>query len=179
MRLYRALTPVSAILLLLMISSHAKADKGDAYFGYSRVGANMFAPNTPGMNGWQAAVHVKMIPFFGVEGDVSRFSQSPSGFSENATLAMFGPRFTAHAAGYYVFAHALGGLVHESSTVTTLPPNSYNAASYALGGGADVPIFLGLKLRGTIDYLGNSNAPGAGSRTPNHYRFGVGVSYHF
>jgi hypothetical protein len=66
-----------ASLLLLTPSAQARAAaKADAYFGYSRVGANLYAANTSGMNGWQAAVHVKPIPFFGVEGDVSHYSQS-------------------------------------------------------------------------------------------------------
>ncbi|MGB8030626.1 MAG: outer membrane beta-barrel protein [Terracidiphilus sp.] len=171
---------LAALTLLLVPSAQARAaDKADAYFGYSRVGANLYAPNTSGMNGWQAAAHVKLIPFVGIEGDVSRYSQNPAGLSENVTLVMFGPRVTAHAAGFSVFAHGLAGLAHESATVTTYPSTSYNAASYALGAGADVPVFLGLKLRVTGDYLGNSKAPSTGSAAPGHYRIGVGVAYHF
>jgi hypothetical protein len=171
---------LAAFLLLLVPSAQARAaSKADAYFGYSRVGANLFAPNTSGMNGWQAAVHIKPIPFVGLEGDVSRYSQHPAGLSENATLVLFGPRVTVHAAGFSVFAHALGGLAHESATVTTNPATSYNAASYAVGAGADFPLFLGFKLRATGDYLGNSKAPSTGSAAPGHYRFGVGVAYHF
>jgi hypothetical protein len=91
---------------------------------------------------------------------------------------MFGPRVTVHAAGFSVFAHGLGGIAHQNGTVTTYPGTGYDAASYALGGGADIPVFLGLKLRATGDYLGNSQAP-AGSYSPSYYRFGVGVAYHF
>jgi hypothetical protein len=171
---------LAAFLLLLVPLPQARAaSKADAYFGYSRVGDNLYAPNTSGMNGWQAAAHVKIMPFFGIEGDVSRYSQHPAGLSENATLVMFGPRVTVHAAGFSVFAHALGGLAHESATVTTFSSTSYNAASYALGGGADVPLFLWLKLRVTGDYLGNSNAPSSGSAAPQHYRIGAGVAFHF
>jgi hypothetical protein len=180
MKLRIVAASLAAFLLLLVSSSRARgADKGDAYFGYTRVGANMFGPNDPGMNGWQAALHVKMIPFFGIEGDVSHYGQHPSGLSESTTLAMFGPRVTAHAAGFSVFAHALGGLVHDSADIPLQPSVSYTAASYALGGGADVPLFLGFKLRGTVDYLGNSNEPSSGSRAPQHYRAGVGLAYHF
>ncbi|MGO8935512.1 MAG: outer membrane beta-barrel protein [Terracidiphilus sp.] len=171
---------LAALLLLLVPSSPAWAgSKADVYFGYSRVGANLYAPNTSGMNGWQAAAHIKPIPFVGIEGDVSRYSQNPAGLAENVTLVMFGPRVTVHAAGFSVFAHGLAGLAHESATVTTFPSTSYNAASYALGAGADLPLFLGFKLRATGDYLGNSNAPSSGSQAPAHYRFGVGVAYHF
>jgi hypothetical protein len=171
---------LAAFLLLLVPSAQARAaSKADAYFGYSRVGANLYAPNTSGMNGWQAAVHIKPMPFVGIEGDVSRYTQSPSGFSEQVTQVLFGPRVTVHAAGFYLFAHGLGGFLHQSATVTTFSPTSYSAAGYAVGGGADFPLFLGLKLRATGDYLGNSKAPSSGSAAPEHYRIGVGVAYHF
>lgn len=175
----------ASLLAILMFSlvplgraAHGHKQTADAYFGYSRAGANLYAPYTPGMNGWQLAVHIKPMPFIGVEGDVSRYSQSISGFSQQVTLVMGGPRVTVHAAGLSVFAHALGGLAHQYGTVTTYPSASYDAVSYALGAGADMPLFLGLKLRATGDYLGNSKAPSA-SYSPAHYRFGVGVAYHF
>lgn len=169
-----------AFLLLLVPSAQAwGADKADVYFGYSRVGANLYAPNTPGMNGWQGSLRVKAFSIVGIEGDVSHYSQNPLGLSEQVTLAMFGPRVTVRAAGFSVFAHGLAGLAHESATIPFQPTVSYNAASYALGAGADVPLFLGFKLRATGDYLGNSKAPSSGSPAPAHYRIGVGVAYHF
>jgi hypothetical protein len=173
---------LSVVLVMLMClaapAAYARRAKADVYFGYSRVGANLYAVYTPGMNGWQFAAHVKPLPFVGFEGDVSRYSQTIRGFSQQATLVMFGPRVTAHAAGFGVFAHGLGGIAHQNATVTFYPGTGYNATSYALGGGADLPLLLGLKLRATGDYLGNSDAPSA-SYSPSHYRFGVGVAYHF
>jgi hypothetical protein len=168
-----------ALLFSLVSAAEKRAPGADVYGGYSRVGANLYGPNTPGMNGWQFAMHVKPIPFVGIEGDVSRYTQNPLGLSQQVTLVMFGPRLTVHAAGISVFAHGLGGLVHESATIPFLPTVSYNAASYAFGAGADVPLFLGFKLRVTGDYLGNSNAPSSGSRPPSHFRAGVGIAYHF
>jgi opacity protein-like surface antigen len=168
-----------ALLLSLVSAAEKRTAKADVYGGYSRVGANLYGPNTSGMNGWQFAMHVKPMPFVGIEGDVSRYTQNPLGLSQQVTLVMFGPRVTVHAAGISVFAHGLGGLAHESATIPFLPTVSYNATSYALGAGADVPLFLGFKVRVTGDYLGNSKAPSSGSPSPSHYRFGVGVAYHF
>lgn len=180
MKLRALAASLAAFLLLLVPSARARAaDKADAYFGYSRVGANLFAPSTSGMNGWQGSLHVKAISVFGVEGDVSRYSQSPAGFSEHVTNIMFGPRATLGLAGFSVFAHALAGLAFQSATVTIFPSTSYTAASLAVGGGADLPLFLKFKLRVSGDYLGNSKAPSTGSAAPGHYRFGVGVAYHF
>jgi len=171
--------PLAAFLLLLVPSSRAWAgSKADVYFGYSRVGANLYGPYESGMNGWQAAAHIKPIPFVGIEGDVSRYSQNPVGLSQQVLLVMFGPRVTVHAAGLSVFAHGLAGLAHQSATIPFQPTVSYNAASYALGAGADLPLLFGFKLRATGDYLGNSDAPPS-RYSPSHYRFGVGVAYHF
>jgi len=165
--------------LLFSLAPCARAKTtADAYFGYSRVGANLYQPYTSAMNGWQFAMHVKPIPFVGVEGDVAHYSQSPSGFSESVMTFMFGPRVTVHAAGFSLFAHGLAGVAHETATVTIYPQTSYDAASYALGGGADIPLFLGFKLRVTGDYLGNTKAP-ASQYSPSHYRFGAGLAYHF
>jgi len=171
---------LSLAVSLLSLAPAARAKTtADAYFGYSRVGANLYAPNTSGMNGWQFAMHVKPLPFVGGEGDVAHYGQTVNGFSESVTTVMFGPRVTVHAAGFSVFAHGLAGLAHESGSPASFPQISYDALSYALGGGADISLFLGFKLRVTGDYLGNSKAPGAGSAAPSHYRFGAGLAYHF
>jgi opacity protein-like surface antigen len=181
MKLYRFFAIACGVLVMLVPPAQASAVKADAFFGYSRVGANLYAPNTPGMNGWQFAMHVKPLPFLGVEGDVSRYGADAGAGSQHATLVMFGPRVTAHGVGFSVFGHALGGFAHVSSTVVPLfPETSYNSTSYALGGGADIPLILGFKLRATGDYLGNSKAPSSeGSDAPQHFRIGVGVAYHF
>jgi Outer membrane protein beta-barrel domain len=169
----------AAILFLSAPAARARDARTDVYLGYSRVGANLYSPNTPGMNGWQLAMHIKPIPFVGIEGDVSRYGASIGAGSQHATLIMFGPRLTVGAARISVFAHALGGIDHfTSNVVNPFPAASYTAISYALGGGMDFPLLLpGLKLRVTGDYLGNSNAPSAPS--PSHYRIGFGVAYHF
>lgn len=170
---------LGALLFSLGPSAQAKSVSGDAYFGYSRAGANLYSPNTAGMNGWQVAAHVKPMPFLGIEGDVSHYGADVGAGSQHATLIMFGPRLTVHGAGFSVFAHGLAGTVHFSSNaVAFLPGISYNAASYALGGGVDLPVFLSLKLRVTGDYLGNTDAPSS-QYSPSHYRLGAGVAWHF
>ena len=180
----RNLAAIFALLVfsIAFVGQARGADKADVYFGYSRVGSNLYAANTSGMNGWQAAAHVKFLPFVGAEGDISHYGVSSSGFSQHVTLVMFGPRVTVHAVGFSAFAHALGGVAHETATLTTFPGVGYNAGSYALGGGADIPVFLGLKFRVAGDYVGNGKAPTAsdsGGHGPSHYRVGVGLAYHF
>lgn len=170
-----ALTVLAILFFSFAIPAHAR-DKTDIYLGYSRAGADLFSPNTPGMNGWQLAMHVKPIPFVGIEGDLSRYGANVGAGSQHATLVMFGPRVTVGALGFSVFAHALGGFDHFSSNAVSGSPSvSSTGTSYALGGGMDIPVFLGLKVRVTGDYLGDNDAPVG----PSHYRAGVGVAYHF
>ena len=167
------------LLFYFVPAAHAKSAKGDVYFGYSRAGANLYGPYTPGMNGWQIAAHIKPMPFLGFEGDVSHYGADVGAGTQHATLFMFGPRVTVHGAGFSVFAHGLAGGVHFTSNAVAFEPSiGYDATSYALGGGADLPLSFKLKLRVTGDYLGNSDAPSS-NYSPSHYRFGVGVAYHF
>jgi hypothetical protein len=170
---------LAALLFSLAPVAQAKSPKADAYFGYSRVGANLYSPYTSGMNGWQFAAHVKPMPFLGIEGDLSHYGANVGAGTQHATLIMFGPRVTVHGAGFSVFAHGLAGNAHFSSNaVAGLSGISYDAVSYALGAGADIPVFLSLKLRVTGDYLGNTDAPPS-SYSPSHYRIGVGAAWHF
>jgi hypothetical protein len=179
MKRYSWFVLLGVLIFSLMPVAHARKVKADAYFGYSHVGANLYAPYTPGMNGWQFALQVRPIPLVGVEGDVSHYGADAGAGSQHVTLVMFGPRVTAHAVGFSVFAHALGGPGRLTSTVVPgFPSSGTTFISYAIGGGGDAPIFLGLKLRAMVDYLGNSNAPSS-RYSPSHYRVGVGLAYHF
>ena len=166
------------LLISFVSPAQKKSDKADVYFGYSRVGANLYDVYTPGMNGWQLAAHIKPTRFVGVEGDVSHYSQNLSGFTQQVTLVMFGPRVTVGAKGFSVFGHGLGGIAHQNGTVTIYPSIGYDSTSYALGGGAEMPLSHGFKLRISGDYLGNSKAP-TSDYSPSHFRTGVGISYHF
>src|SRR5208337_4345619 len=86
------LLPILCLIAVLSFPSAAKAlgPKGDAFVGYSRVDANAFYPNVGGLNGWQAALHLKVRRFVGVEGDVAQY-----GLGANSTL----PRTTTFMAG--------------------------------------------------------------------------------
>jgi hypothetical protein len=169
---------LGALLFSFAPAAQAKGVKADAYFGYSRVGANMYAVNTPGMNGWQLAVDVRPIRLVGIEGDISHYSQNVQGFSQQVLLVMAGPRVTVGAKGFDVFVHSLWGVAHENAKLTSFPGVGYDALSYALGGGGDIPIAFGLKLRATADYLGNGRAQSS-QYSRSHFSAGVGLAYYF
>lgn len=166
------------ILLSMAVPAHAAKTAADAYFGYSRTGANLYGPNTPAMNGWQLAIHVKPMPFVGIEGDVSRYGANAGAGSQDLGLVMLGPRATVHAAGLSLFAHALGGFGEFGTNVVRSFPSTNTFASYAFGGGGDLPLLLRFNLRVTGDYLGDTFSRPF-KYSPEHYRIGAGVALHF
>jgi hypothetical protein len=82
---------------LLLGASEVRAQgpipKGDAYFGYSRTGNDAFYPGVGGLNGWEAALFVKIHkPFLGVEADVSHYGLGANSAIPRTTAVMAGPR---------------------------------------------------------------------------------------
>ena len=148
---------LAVVLFSLVPAAEARGVKSDVYFGYSRVGANLYNVYTPGMNGWQAAAHFKPFPFVGIEGDVSRFSANAGAGSQNVTLVMFGPRVTVRAKRLQCLcSRTRRGCPRVEQSCLLLPRDFLQRCQLALGGGADVPMHLGFQLRMTGDYLGNA-----------------------
>jgi len=164
-------------LFVLPAVSHAIipfVPKADVYVGYSRLGSDAFYSDTSGLNGWQGALNVKVMPFVGIEGDVSQFGLGTSSDKVRTTTYLFGPRVTVGALGVRVFAHGLVGGEHSSSSGNaSVDGSSY---TYALGGGVDLPLVPLFSWRITGDYL---EAPNLTTENGNHYRFGTGLVFRF
>ncbi|HTW61422.1 MAG TPA: hypothetical protein VMD55_06395 [Terracidiphilus sp.] len=146
----------------------AKAQSNnDAFFGYSRLGSNLFRSGTPGLNGWEGDLHIHVKPFVGVEGDLAHYGVGASRSTARSTTVLFGPRVTLKAAGFHLFAHAMIGGEHTSSSTTY---------AYALGGGVDVPIRLMFAWRVQADRI---SAPTASPSNATHARFTTGLVFRF
>ncbi len=161
-------------LLSFSVAAHAGAPKGDAYLGFSRLGTDVFYPNTGGLWGWGGALNIKVKPFLGVEGDVSQYGLGANSTIPRTTNFMGGPRITVGAAGFRAYVHGLAGAEHSanSSGVAISGTN----LSYALGGGVEFRIapFFGWRVAG--DYLG---APTLSPSTSTHYRVSSGLVFRF
>ena len=146
----------------------------DAYFGYSRLGSDTFYPNVGGLNGWNAAVHIHMKPFLGVEGDVAHYGLGADASVPKTTTYLFGPRVTLKAAGIALFAHGLIGGEHSSNSAgVDINDSSF---AYALGGGVDLPLLPFFAWRVGADRMtAPSLSPGEGQK----YRFNTGVVLRF
>jgi hypothetical protein len=160
-------------LLLLALPCAARAANGDVYFGYSRLGANAFHANTPGLNGWQAAGQVKFIPFVGVDLDVAHYGLGAAATLPHTTTVMIGPRVTVGIPGVHVWGHGLVGAEHSSNSGAIISSTSITLDA---GAGADFSILPYLAWRISGDYI---NAPNQSPSTADRYRFGTGLALHF
>ncbi|MFP5237244.1 MAG: hypothetical protein ACLGSD_15205 [Acidobacteriota bacterium] len=160
---------------LLVPAAQAQLRNSDAFFGYSRLGSNAFYPNTGGLNGWDAAVHIHLAPFFGGEADVSHWGIGASAATPKTTSVMVGPRLTVKALGFSVFAHGLIGGEHSSNSGGGVSVSG-GAFTYAIGGGLDVPLlpFFAWRVGGDRIDAPTSNPSGA-----NHYRINMGLVFRF
>jgi hypothetical protein len=160
-------------LLTLPMAARAAGPEGDAYFGYSRLGANAFNSNTPGLNGWEAEGQVKFIPFVGVDADVAHYGLGAASSVPHTTTVMIGPRVTVGAAGVHVFAHGLFGAEHSSNSGGVI---SGTSVAVDAGAGVDFRLLPFFGWRVNADYI---DAPGHSPAGGDHYRFGTGLVFRF
>lgn len=167
-----ALIFLATAVAALPPAARALGPGGDVYFGYSRLGANAFFPNTPGLNGWEAEGQLKFIPFIGIDADVSHYGLGAASSVAHTTMFMAGPRLTLGAAGVHVYAHALAGGEHSSNSGTL----TGTSLTVDAGGGIDFRLVPFFAWRITADYV---DAPTLSPTTADHYRFGTGLVFRF
>jgi hypothetical protein len=168
--------PVFLLLLPALPAAYGLGPKGDAFVGYSRTGTDTFYANSGGLNGWQAALHIRPSRFLGIEGDVAHYGLGADSQVPRTTTYMAGPRVTVGVIGIQVFLHGLLGGEH-SSNGNDISGNIYgNAFAFAVGGGADLPIAPIVKLRLVIDHL---SAPSISPSSGSQVRFTAGFAVHF
>jgi hypothetical protein len=155
-------------------AARALGPKGDAFLGFGRTGTDTFYPNVGGLNGWEGALHVKVKPLVGIEGDVAHYGLGASSTVPRTTTFMAGPRVTVGALGIKVFAHALAGGEHSANSSGL--SISGGALTYALGGGVDVRIAPFFAWRVAGDYL---SAPTQSPATGTRARVSTGLVFRF
>jgi hypothetical protein len=173
-RLHRVLISLTAIVFFASTGlAHAIPPNADVWMGVSRLGANTINAGAGGQWGWQGALHVKIKPLLGVEGDVSQYGWGSNASVPHTTMALFGPRVTVGALGVKLFVHALGGVEHSAASDGSL---SNTAAAYAGGGGIDLPLAPFFKWRVMADYV---NAPTVSPAGSAHARYSTGLVFRF
>lgn len=172
---FRCFVPAIFALVLIGIASsaHAQLRNHDAYIGYSRLGSGAFYPNTGGLNGWNAALHIHLRPFLGAEGDVAHYGLGASASTPKTTTVLVGPRVTVKAVGVALWAHGLIGGEHSSNSTNTISGGTF---AYAIGGGVDLPVMPFFAWRVAGDRI---SAPTISPSSGSQFRFNTGLVFRF
>lgn len=162
---------IAFTLLILSTASRAQVlpRSGNAFFGYSYSGGQVFNPGAIGihMNGWEGSAEGKFLPWLGGVADLDwhyggttvtcsvvgpncpslRFRLNGSRVS-----LLFGPRASTNFGKYTFFAQFLLGLTFQTVAAGT---NSTSDRSFsdAVGGGVDYKLLKSVALRGQADWI--------------------------
>jgi hypothetical protein len=176
MRNHSILILVAACIFLAPArSASAQLRNHDAFLGYSRLGSDAFYPNVGGLNGWEAALHIHLRPFFGVEGDVAHYGLGADAAVPRTTTVLVGPRISLKAAGINLFVRGMVGGEHSANgNVGT--HISGGALAYDFGGGVDLPIAPFFAWRLSADRI---SAPTVSPSGGTPARFNTGLVFRF
>lgn len=167
-------------ILAMILCSCAWAQiptKGNAFFGYSYDHTAISQGDDGSLNGWEASLEGKLVPWVGLVVDVDGHYGSRNYGGINADVAehnaLFGPRVSVQVKRFRPFAEALVGVGHisRSSGVS----DSDTSFANAVGGGLDYRVAGPISLRGQLDWV-NTRFYGSGQ---NGVRFSTGVAIHF
>jgi len=184
---------VTFTLLTLSVIGRAQVipKSGNAFFGYSYSGGQVFNPGPIGvhMNGWEGSAEGKFLPWLGAVADLdwhyggTRVTCSAVGpncpslrFRLNGSREslLFGPRVSTEFGKYTFFAQFLLGLTFQSVAAGT---NSRSDRSFsdAFGGGVDYKLLQSVAWRGQVDWVQTRLFRGSQSNV----RISTGVVFRF
>ena len=142
---------------------------GNAFFGYSYSGGQVFNPGAIGirMNGWEGSAEGKFLPWLGGVADldwhyggagITCTTTGPGCPSLRSRLngsrhsILFGPRVSTSFGKYTPFAHFLLGLTFQADAVGTTS-TSDRSFSDGVGGGIDYQFLKNVAWRGQLDWI--------------------------
>ena len=186
-----------SLFLLVGLASAQVPTSGNIFFGYSYESASSSAldfanAGRANLNGWEASLEGKVLPWVGIVADFAGHYGSQSfqfdvGGAPAAVdvdghefTVMFGPRISAPIGKFRPFAEFLFGVGHITTTASTplesdfAQPSDTSFAT-ALGGGIDYKIMKPLALRFQGDYVQTRFFSG----TQNDVRLSTGVVFKF
>ncbi len=164
---------------------------GNVFFGYSYMSADL-GNDRANLNGWNASVEGKVLPFLGIVADFDGHYGSPGKLTNGACplLAgscafstsnsfnqhdyLFGPRASVTVGNVRPFANFLVGFAHVNESGGLLT-NSDTSFAYAVGGGVDYHLVPLVSLRGAVDMVQTRFF----SNTQNNVRISTGIAFHF
>jgi hypothetical protein len=178
---------ISGVLLgIFLAAGMAQAQiptSGNIFVGYSFSQAE--ASPTVNLNGWEASLEGKFLPWVGIVGDFGAtygtsmvtFPCPPNVFqcgTINSDVKrytyLFGPRVSVPVGRFTAFAQFLVGAAHINDFGST-----DNSFATAIGGGIDYRLIHGLAVRLQGDEI-HTNFFDTGE---NHFRFSAGIDIRF
>jgi hypothetical protein len=168
------------LFLMAILATTALAQiptKGNAFFGYSYDRTPIAANDTTSLNGWDASLEGKFLPWIGLVLDVDGHYGNHNFSSTTADLTahnvLFGPRVSVQVRRFRPFGEFLVGVGHVSRTNGI--SDSDTSFADAVGGGLDYRIVGPLAARAQLDWI-NTRFYGEGQ---NGVRFSTGIALHF
>ena len=179
------MTKVARALLVLAMAAAAEAQipGGNIFFGYSNAGGEIGPSNQKNLNGWEASLEGKFLPFLGAVLDLSEHFGSgnvlicsvgcTAGHVDTRRyMFMLGPRLSISVGKFTPFAQALFGAGHVTNSAFLGSDTSF---ATAIGGGLDYKLIKGLAWR----FQGDELHTRFYDRTQNHFRFSTGIVLRF
>jgi opacity protein-like surface antigen len=181
-----------ATLVVLTTAACAQVPSGNVFLGYSYMSADLGSTNRTNLNGWNASVEGKLLPFIGIVGDFSgHYGSAPLAVNPTCTAVigarcsslsastnihsfLFGPRVSVSVQKLRPFAHFLVGAAHMSESASLLS-SSDTSFAYAVGGGVDYHLVPLVSWRVQADLLQTRFF----SNTQNNVRISTGLAIHF
>jgi hypothetical protein len=168
------------MVLLLIAASTAWAQiptKGNVFVGYSFDRTPIASNDTSNLNGWEATLEGKFLPWIGLVVDVDGHYGSHNFSGTNADITahnvLFGPRVSVTVKRFRPFAEFLAGVGHISRSNGI--SDSDTSFTDGVGGGLDYRVFGPVTWRGQLDWI-NTRFYGQGQ---NGVRFSTGIAFHF
>jgi len=146
------------VSLLTLLASAAWAQiptKGNVFLGYSYDRTSVVSNDTSNLNGWDATLEGKFLPWIGLVADVDGHygNHNFGGTSADVTAhnVLFGPRVSVQVQRFRPFAEFLVGAGHisRSNGISDSDTSFVNA----VGGGLDYRLAGPVTLRGQLDWI--------------------------
>lgn len=159
------------MVLLTILTGIACAQtptKGNVFFGYSYNRTEVVSNDATNLNGWNASLEGKLLPWIGIVADLG--GTYGGGVTEYNFL--FGPRISVQAGRYRPFAELLIGASHIGIRNGGASDTSFGDA---VGGGLDYRVAGPLAARAQLDWIHTRFF----SNGQNDVRFSTGIVVRF
>lgn len=174
---------IAIVVALLLMSAAGFAQiptSGNVYVGYALFNGSTGFTDTGTLNGWDASLEGKIVPYVGIVADVSEVYGTLTdpvygSVSTRVQSYLFGPRVSFPAGKFRPFVQVVFGAAHLHEDNAFFGASSDTDFADALGGGIDYRVVPRVSWRLQLDDLQTRFYSGRQDNT----RFSTGLALHF